>query len=80
MVPRADIKKLQSYWAEQQNKNLLFTGISLLFVHPGPNGIKWLNENWPNATTSSPEYLTNGVSFQVITIDKHYSIPISEMQ
>lgn len=38
--PWDDVKKLQTYWQASQARGLPFTGIAMLFVHPGAE--KWL--------------------------------------
>jgi hypothetical protein len=67
-----DFEKLLRYLQESQSKNHQFTGIVMLFVHPGA-------KNLPKKYTTGikPDYPCAGVSFHLVTPEVWYKVPYS---
>lgn len=65
--PRQDVIKLRNYHAAAQSNACRFTGISLLFVHPGASHFLDMKEYEHLRKRDSPRFFEDGVALQIIT-------------
>lgn len=61
--PWKDVKKLQSYWQASNSLSRRFTGIAMLFVHPGAE--KWLGNI--DGMSAGADFPNDGVILHVVS-------------
>jgi hypothetical protein len=77
--PQKDVKKLQRYWKQRDENRHPFTGIAMLFRHPGAFTCQEMDEI--ASTDQETAYPENGVAIHVISKEGHWwnTAPVSKL-
>ena len=77
--PQQDIDKLQRYWIKRNQNEQHFTGIAMLFRHPGAIRCEEVDEI--AGTDYEAAYPENGVAIHVISKEGHWwnTAPVSKL-
>lgn len=76
--PQQDVEKLQRYWRQRDEKGQSFTGIAMLFLHPGAFPCQWGDET--AGTDPEAAYPETGVAIHVVGKDHRWSkAPAAEL-
>jgi hypothetical protein len=77
--PQQDIDKLQRYWIKRNQNEQYFTGIAMLFRHPG--AIRCEEAEEMAGTDYEAAYPENGVAIHVISKEGHWwkTAPVSKL-
>lgn len=69
--PQKDVEKLQRYWKRRDESGHPFTGIVMLFVHPGAIRCREVDEIARD--DHAPVYPESGISIHVVSREGHWS-------